>query len=63
MEVYIEKTNKTVSVKVSTVKELLNKLKLNPTTVLVVKNNEIVLDDEKLTNADSVRILSVISGG
>jgi sulfur carrier protein ThiS len=42
---------------------LLNKLKINPVTVIVSRNNELILGDEKLKNDDEIRILSVISGG
>ena len=63
MKVYIEKTNKDEEVEASTVNELLTKLKINPTTVIVTKNNELVTEQEKLTNKDEIKILSVISGG
>ena len=63
MKVYIEKTNKDEEVEASTVNELLTKLKINPTTVIVTKNNELVTEQEKLTNKNEIKILSVISGG
>jgi thiamine biosynthesis protein ThiS len=63
MKVYIEKTGKTVSVTAKDVKELLSKLKINPTTVLVTRNNEIIIESEKLKSTDKIKILSVISGG
>ncbi len=43
--------------------ELLKKLNINPETVLVTKNNELVNHEEKLEDKDSVKILSVVSGG
>lgn len=43
--------------------ELLKKLKINPVTVLVVRNGKIVLEDEVLKDGDKVKILSVVSGG
>ncbi len=46
-----------------TVLELLNKLNINPETVIVTKNNELVNQEEKLDNKDNVKILSVVSGG
>ena len=46
-----------------TVLELLNKLNINPETVLVTKNKELVNQEEKLNDKDSVKILSVVSGG
>ena len=63
MEVFIEKTNKTIKVEAKTIKELLKKLKINSTTVLVVKNDEIILENEKINPKDKIKILSVVSGG
>ena len=63
MKVYIEKTNEHKELEASTVKELISKLKLNPTTIIVTKNNELVTEEEKLSKKDEIKILSVISGG
>lgn len=63
MKVFIERENKTENIKANTVKEVLNKLKINPETVLTVVNNELVTDDRKLSEKDEVKLLSVISGG
>ena len=63
MKVFIDKTNEYRELEAITVKELLDKLKINPTTVIVTKNNELVTEEEKLKNKDEVKILSVISGG
>ncbi len=63
MEVFIEREDKAKEVKAKTVKELLSKLKINPITVLVAKNNELVTEDAKLSDKDKVKIISVISGG
>jgi len=46
-----------------TVLELLDKLKINPETVIVTKNNELVNQEEKLNDKDDIKILSVVSGG
>ena len=43
--------------------DLLKRLNINPVTVIVSRNNELILEDEKLNNSDEIRILSVISGG
>ena len=45
------------------VMDLLKKLDINPVTVIVSRNNELILEDEKLNDNDELRILSVISGG
>ena len=63
MKIFIERTDEYKTVKAATVKELLEKLKINPTTVIVTKNNELVTDNEKITEKDDIKIISVISGG
>ena len=47
----------------SIVEDLLKKLGINPVTVIVSRNNELILEDEKLKDNDEIRILSGISGG
>jgi sulfur carrier protein len=63
MKVYVEKQDKLLELEKKSVKELLDELKINPNTVIIVKNNEIVLEDEQLDDNDEIKILSVISGG
>ncbi|MDP2908222.1 MAG: MoaD/ThiS family protein [Nanoarchaeota archaeon] len=63
MKVFIERENKTKEVKAKTIKEILEKLRINPETVLTVVNNELVTDDRKLNSKDEIKILSVVSGG
>ena len=46
-----------------TVEDLLKKMGINPVTVIVSKNNDIILEDEKLNEKDDIKIISVISGG
>lgn len=46
-----------------TVQDLLTNLNINPETVLVVRNNEVITEQEILNNNDSIKLLSVISGG
>ncbi|MBS3103897.1 MoaD/ThiS family protein [Candidatus Woesearchaeota archaeon] len=45
------------------VKGLLEKLKINPETVIVVRDDELLTDDVVLKNNDKIKVLSVISGG
>ena len=45
------------------VSDLLKELSINPVAVIVSRNNELILEDEKLNNNDKIKILSVISGG
>ncbi len=64
MKIYIEKDNTHISRGDNcTVRELLESLKVNPSTVIVVKNGTVVLDDEILEKDDDIQILSVVSGG
>ena len=65
MDIFIEKENRKLKLKVKQIKasELLKKLKVNPSTVLVVKNNLLVTESAILKDSDKVRILNVVSGG
>ncbi len=46
-----------------TVNQMLKYLKLLPESVLVVRNGQLIAEDQKLQPADEVKIVSVISGG
>ena len=61
--VYLERENKAVKVKQLLVKEILKELKINSTTVIITKNNELIIDDVKLKEDEKIKILPVISGG
>ena len=64
--VFIDRENKNISAELdvdSPVSDLLKKLKINSVTVIVSRNNELILEDEKLNDRDEIKILSVISGG
>ena len=43
--------------------DLLRQLKINPETVLTVRNKEVITEEEFLNNNDKIQLLSVISGG
>ncbi len=45
------------------VRELLKKLELNPETVLVVREGELLTEDTQLYESDEIKIVNVISGG
>ncbi len=47
----------------NTVRDLLKHLKINPETVLVARNDEVLTEDEILQDNDTIEILNVISGG
>lgn len=58
-----ENTTKTILFRGKTVQDLLSRLKLNPETVLIVRNSEVLTQDEVLKSKDVLHILSVVSGG
>ena len=63
LRVFIERENKNINVEARDVKELMKKLNLNPETVLISRNNELITDDIDLEDNDEIKFLSVISGG
>jgi sulfur carrier protein len=66
VKVYVERENKEKIIKINkgnSVKQVLEHLKINPTTVIVSKNNEIVVEDEEVKDGDFLNVISVISGG
>ena len=64
MIVTIEREQTTKEIQFTgSVKQLLEKLNINPETVLTIKNSEVLTQDEELENTDTIEILSVISGG
>jgi sulfur carrier protein len=46
-----------------TVNQMLKHLKLLPESVLVVRNGQLIAEDQKLQTGDEVKIVSVVSGG
>lgn len=63
--VFKERDNRTETVAFSgkTVQELLQQIKINPETVIVVRNSEVITEQETLHDNDKLELLSVISGG
>lgn len=43
--------------------ELLRKLKINPVTIVFVRNSKLVPEEVELENTDKIEILEVVSGG
>ena len=59
-----ENREKTIELgKNSSVKDLLANMKINPVTVIVSRDNNIITEDEKVNDKDKIRLFSVISGG
>ncbi|MBN2422552.1 MoaD/ThiS family protein [Candidatus Woesearchaeota archaeon] len=64
MIINIQKNNRKINKDFSgKVIELLTNLKINPETVLVTRNNELLTEEDNLENKDEIHVLSVISGG
>ncbi|MEK6826345.1 MAG: MoaD/ThiS family protein [Nanoarchaeota archaeon] len=63
IDIFLERTNENKVVNAKTIPEIFEKLKLNPHTIIIVKNNELVTEDEPLREKDKIKLLSVISGG
>lgn len=68
MKVFNEKENKTIKFDLSKIKDqtgvgLLKELNINPSSILLIKNDEVILPEEILDDKDEIKILSVISGG
>lgn len=64
MKIYVESSQEEMEFDFSgRAKDLLQKLKINPVTVLFVKNDNLVSEEEQIENSDNIRILSVVSGG
>ncbi|MBS3136430.1 MoaD/ThiS family protein [Candidatus Woesearchaeota archaeon] len=64
MKIFIEKEGKQLELsKECKGHELLAELKINPTTVILVRNGEVTLPEETLSNKDDIVIISVVSGG
>jgi|Deesub1362A_J573_1020465.scaffolds.fasta_scaffold08375_3 sulfur carrier protein len=45
------------------VREVLKELNLNPETVLVIREDELLTEDAQLYDSDEIKIVNVISGG
>lgn len=64
MKLFIERSNQEKEITFEgTVSELLKHIKVNPETVLVSRNDELLTDTDIVSSPDIVKILSVVSGG
>jgi sulfur carrier protein ThiS len=66
VKIFLEKENKKRTFeakKKQTVESMLKKMKINPQTVIVVKNGQVVTEQETLQEKDELKILSVKLGG
>lgn len=64
MKISIERTKETIEKEFSgNAKSLLQELNILVEDVLIIKNGQLVIEDEALNNDDEIKLLSVISGG
>jgi Sulfur transfer protein involved in thiamine biosynthesis len=65
IRVFIERyfTENNIEFNGNTVKDLLNMLNLDPSRFIVVKNGEIVTEDDTINDGDYIKILDSVSGG
>ncbi|MCM2325628.1 MAG: MoaD/ThiS family protein [Candidatus Woesearchaeota archaeon] len=64
MEISMDKPKKQLEMEFKgSVNTLLKKLGINPETVIVVRDGEILTEDDSLKDVDVIRIMSVVSGG
>jgi len=64
--IYVEKEDKELKIKLNNskkLKDLLKEMNISISSVILVKNNQIVLEDEVVIDSDEIKILSVVSGG
>ncbi len=52
-----------VSIQESRIEDLLRELRINPLDVLVVKNGQVVPEDDYVRDGDCIRLIDVKSGG
>lgn len=66
VKVFYDRENKENTIEVNSnilVKDLLAKMNINPVTVIVSREDNIITEDEELKDNDNIRLISVISGG
>ena len=64
VNVFYDKEDRKETIEVDgTVKDLLKKMNINETTVIVARDDQIILSDSPLKENDDIKILSVVSGG
>ena len=66
INVFFDRENKEKTIELdinSSVKDLLAKMNVNPVTVIVSRDDNIITEDEKVNDSDKIKLISVISGG
>lgn len=66
MKVYLEKEDREVEIKVTgevPLNEILKEMDVSLSSVIIVKNGFVCLEDELVSSKDEIKLLSVVSGG
>ena len=66
MRLYLEKEDLEKEIKIDSeksLKQILKEEKISISSVILVKNGEVCLEDEMVNDKDEVKLLSVVSGG
>jgi len=66
INIFFERENKNKKIELnenSSVRDLLDKLKINPVTVIAARDNELIPENERLKDNDNIMIMPVVSGG
>lgn len=66
MEIFLEKENKNINVELeqkSSITNVLKKLDISVESVIILKNDEVTIEEDFVENKDKLKILSVVSGG
>ena len=65
VKVFLEETEeeKEIEFEGKTVADLLKFLNIESSRVVVVRNNEVITEDEEIKDGDYIKILDVVSGG
>ena len=64
MKIYLRQPAKEIELSgPKRVRELFKELRLIPEAYLVIRNDDLVTDDEVITDSDTIEIRPVISGG
>lgn len=66
MEIFLEKENKNVNLVINektTIINVLKQLNISIESVIILKNGSITIEEDSVEDTDSLKILSVVSGG
>ncbi|MBN2368623.1 thiamine biosynthesis protein ThiS [Candidatus Woesearchaeota archaeon] len=64
MNIYLAKENKSLKRKYSgKMRNLLSLLNISPCTVIVIRKEKVITEEDVLSDTDSIKVLSVVSGG